>query len=105
MRKRSGGKKRGPVSEHFKIAYRQSFLNEFVSEEPSLSEGSPLPQDLVQQLGDIQLRISRLEGERVFTSGELPRALDSYIEEHPEMLSVNAEMKELIERGKIRVIT
>ena len=105
MKKRSGGKKRGPVSEHYKLAYRQSFLSEFVSEEPSLSEGSKLPQDLVQQLSDIQLRIARLEGERVFTSREASRTLDSYIKEHPEMLSVNAEMKELIERGKIRVIT
>ena len=105
MRKQYGGKKRSRVSEHFNLAYRQSFLAEFMSEESSITEGSSLPQDLVQQLTDLSLRISRLEGERVFTSGEPPRALDSYIENHPEMLSVNAEMKELIERGKIRVIT
>ena len=105
MRKRSGGKKRGPVSEHHRIFYRQSFLSEFVTEGPSIKEGSALPQDLVQQLGDIELRIKRLEGERVFTSGQPSRVLDSYIKEHPEMLSVNAEMKELIESGKIRVIT
>lgn len=103
MKKRRGGKKRGPVSEHYRLAYRQSFLYEFVSEEPSLSEGSDLPQDLVQQLSNIELRIARLEGERVFTSGEPPRGIDHYIDEHPEMLSVNEEMKRLIAAGHVRV--
>lgn len=75
-------------------------------EEPSLAGGSSdLPTDLQARLNDIELRMKRLEGERVFTSGEAPRALDSYINEHPEMLSVNAEMKQLIENGQIRVIT
>ena len=99
MKKHRRGKRR--KSEHFNFAYRQTFLDEFI--EPSLSEGSPLPEKLVQQLDDIQLRISRLEGERVFTSGEPPRALDFYIEEHPEMLSINAEFKALIESGRIRI--
>jgi hypothetical protein len=104
MKRRSGGKRRRrkQASDHFELAYRQTYLYEFV-EEPSLEEGIPLPKELVQQLSDIEIRISRLEGERVFTSGEIPKALDFYIEEHPEMLSINAEFKALIESGRIRI--
>lgn len=75
-------------------------------EEPSLAGGSSdLPTDLQARLNDIELRMKRLEGERVFTSGEAPRALDSYIEDHPEMLGINAEMKKLIESGQVHTIT
>ena len=105
MPKRRSGKRR-PVHEHFKLAFRQTYIHEFVVEEPShIGGSSDLPTDLETRLNDIELRMKRLEGERVFTSGEAPRALDSYIEQHPEMLSVNAEMKQLIENGKIQVIT
>jgi len=103
---RGGRRKRRPVHEHFKLAFVQTYLHEFMIEEPSLLGGSSdLPTDLEARLSDIELRMKRLEGVRVFTSGEPPRALDSYIEEHPEMLSVNAEMKKLIESGLIRTIT
>lgn len=104
MKPRSGGKRRkkGQTNDHFEIVYRQTFLYEFI-EGPVLSEDSSLPEELVQRLSDIELRIRRLEGERVFTSGEPPRALDSYIDEHPEMLSINAEFKSLIESGRIRI--
>lgn len=102
--RRSG--KREPVHEHFKLAFVQTYLHEFMIEEPShIGGSSDLPTDLQARLNDIELRMKRLEGERVFTSGEAPRALDSYIEDHPEMLSVNAEMKQLIESGRIQVIT
>lgn len=105
MPKRRSGKRR-PVLEHFKLAFRQTYMHEFMVEEPSLLGGSSdLPTDLETRLNDMELRMKRLEGERVFTSGEAPRALDSYIDQHPEMLSVNAEMKQLIESGLIRVIT
>lgn len=101
---RSG--KRSPVREHFKLAFRQTCLHEYMIEEPSLLGGSSdLSTDLEARLNDIELKIKRLEGERVFTSGEAPRALDSYIEDHPEMLSVNAEMKQLIASGRVQVIT
>ena len=101
---RSG--KRKPVHEHFKLAFRQTYLHEFTIEEPSLLGGSSdLSTDLEARLNDIELKIKRLEGERVFTSGEAPRALDSYIEDHPEMLSVNAEMKQLIASGRVQIIT
>ena len=106
MPKRRSGKQRRPVREHFKLAFRQTYLHEFTIEEPShIGGSSDLPTDLQARLNDIELRMKRLEGERVFTSGEAPRALDSYIEDHPEMLSVNAEMKQLIESGQVRVIT
>jgi hypothetical protein len=106
MPKRRRGKRKRPVHEHFKLAFVQTHLHEFMVEEPSIIGGSSdLPTDLETRLNDIELKIKRLEGERVFTSGEPPRALDSYIDQHPEMLSVNAEMKQLIENGKIRVIT
>lgn len=106
MPKRRSGKQRKPVHEHFKLAFRQTYIHEFVIEEPSIIGGSfDLPTDLQARLNDIELRMKRLEGERVFTSGEPPRALDSYINEHPEMLGVNAEMKKLIENGLVRVIT
>lgn len=105
MPKRRSGKRR-PVREHFKLAFRQTYIHEFVIEEPSIIGGSSdLSADLQARLNDLELRMKRLEGERVFTSGEPPRALDFYIEEHPEMLSVNAEMKQLIESGQVRVIT
>ena len=105
MPKRRSGKRR-PVREHFKLAFRQTYIHEFVIEEPSIIGGSSdLPTDLQAWLNDIELRMKRLEGERVFTSGEPPRAIDHYINEHPEMLGVNAEMKKLIENGKIQVIT
>jgi len=103
---RGGRRKRRPVHEHFKLAFVQTYLHEYVIEEPSTIGGSSdLPTDLEARLNDIELRMKRLEGERVFTSGEPPRALDSYISDHPEMLSVNAEMKKLIENGLVRVIT
>jgi len=102
---RGGRRKRRPVHEHFKLTFRQTYIHEFVVEESSLEGSSDLPTDLEARLNDMELRMKRLEGERVFTSGEPPRALDSYIEDHPEMLSVNAEMKKLIENGLVRVIT
>ena len=105
MPKRRSGKRR-PVHEHFKLAFRQTYIHEFVVEEPSLLGGSSdLPTDLEARLNDMELRMKRLEGERVFTSGEAPRALDSYIDQHPEMLGVNEEMKQLIASGRVQVIT
>ena len=99
---RGGRRKRRPVHEHFKLAFHQTYIHEF--EEPSFTGGSSnLSTDLEARLNDIELRMKRLEGERVFTSGEPPRALDSYINEHPEMLGVNAEMKRLIESGRITI--
>ena len=106
MPKRRRGKRKRPVHEHFKLAFVQTYIHEFTIEEPSIIGGSSdLPTDLETRLNDMELRMKRLEGERVFTSGEAPRALDSYIDQHPEMLGVNEEMKQLIASGRVQVIT
>jgi len=83
------------------LAYRQTLLFEFT--EPSTQEGSSIPEELDSRLDDIEMRIGRLEGQRVFTSGEPPRAIDHYVDEHPEMVSVNEEVRQLISSGRIKV--
>ncbi len=103
MRKpRSGGKKRRPVNEHFKLAYRQSSLDEFV-EEPSENEGSNLSPDLVDRLSDLELRLSHLEGKKVFTSSEPAKAMNEIMSSNPQMSSVNSEFKKLLALGKVKI--
>ena len=102
MKRKSGGKKQRPVNEHFKLAYRQSFLAEFI-EEPSENEGSNLSSDIMARFSDVELRLSHLEGKKVFTSTEPAKAMDEIMSSNLQMSSVNSEFKKLLALGKVKV--
>ncbi len=51
----------------------------------------------------MELRLAHLEGQKVFTSNEPAKSTDQYIAQKPEMVSVNSELKALIESGKIKI--